>query len=562
MLILTILQGPDKGRRFELPDNEPQLIGRSSEALPLQDQTISRRHAELTPDGSGRWYLNDLKSANGTYVNGQRVVGRRLLQRGDQVRAGNTMFLFGVEESSLRRQVVRVAPAGEIDAAVTQTVTANDDSMIMAVPDPSEAAVLQLKVVYELTQLIGSALDRTELLEKVMDLIFEYFECDRGFVLLEEPVTKRMDPVVVRHRIKPLGVNEQQITVSRTIIQHVVRQGEGVLSSNAMTDQRFSAGDSIQNYSIRSAMCVPIKFKDKLFGVIHVDSQIENYTFTEDQLRLLTAIGVQTALALLNTQLLNERMQRERLAAVGQTVASLSHSIKNILQGMRGGADVVEIGLKKDNMKVVRSGWDIVARNLERIYGLTMNMLQYSKQRKPEFEMTSLPKLLEEIVALVQPRFDGKKVVLLTALEHEMPPVPLDPSGIHQAVLNLLHNALDAVAQEDGIVTLTCDYQADPQRARIAVSDNGPGISDENRIKLFEPFHSTKGYGGTGLGLVVTKKVVEEHGGTVEVQSSLNEGTTFTLILPCTSIGAAPSGDTAGPASTAVKNAEDEEEPA
>ncbi len=79
MLTMTVLQGPDKGKRFELPDTEPQMIGRSSESLPLTDQTISRRHAELTPD-DGRWFIRDLNSSNGTFVNGVRVSDRRELR--------------------------------------------------------------------------------------------------------------------------------------------------------------------------------------------------------------------------------------------------------------------------------------------------------------------------------------------------------------------------------------------------------------------------------------------------------------------------------------------------
>ena len=103
MLILTVLQGPDRGRRFELPDDEPQLIGRSGESLPLKDQTISRRHAELTPD-EGRWIINDLQSANGTFINGLRVNGRRVLKPGDQIRTGSTLFLYGQEAKVWRNR--------------------------------------------------------------------------------------------------------------------------------------------------------------------------------------------------------------------------------------------------------------------------------------------------------------------------------------------------------------------------------------------------------------------------------------------------------------------------
>ena len=531
MLILTVLQGPDKGKRFELPDHEPQLIARSSEALPLLDQTISRRHAELTPD-DGRWYINDLESSNGTFVNGLRVTKRRLLKPGDQIRTGSTLMVYGHVAVPFRKRGVRVGRDDEVDAHIEAAVVSNDDSMIMAVPEPSQAAMVQLKVIYELTQLIGSVDDHQNLLERVMDVVFEYFKPDRGFVLLQDRPQERPDPVVIRHRTRPKDKKASWITVSRTIVRHVMDHSQGILSSNAMTDQRFTGGDSVKRLGIRSAMCVPIKFKDRLFGVIHVDSKMANYTYTEDQLRLLTAIGVQTGLALANADHYSERIQQERLVAIGQTVASLSHSIKNILQGLRGGADVVELGLRKKNLKVISSGWEIAARNMERILGLTMNMLTYSKQRSPELEPVSVQRLLDEIVSLVQRQYDTKNVALLVDVDRDMPMVSLDPGGIHQAVLNLLNNALDAVEPESGVVTLRCEYDAPAQLVRIIVNDNGVGITAETSKQLFQPFHSTKGLRGTGLGLVVTKKVVEEHGGWITVDSSPTNGASFCISLP------------------------------
>jgi signal transduction histidine kinase len=549
--VLTVLQGPDKGRRFELPTNEPQMIGRSSESLPLSDQTISRRHAALTPD-MGRWYITDLESSNGTFVNGVRVTERRLLRSGDQVRTGATLFVFG-EDVVQKASPVRVAKKGEIDVNIEQIVASNDDSMIMAVPEPSQAAEFQLRVIYELTALIGSVTNKKDLLERVMDVIFEYFKADRGFILLLEHPNDPPEAAVVRHRSPVTGRRtvdgeEGRVTVSQTIVRYVTRKGVGVLSSNAMNDTRFSTGDSVQNYGIRSAMCVPIKFKDRLYGVIHLDSKIANYTYTEDQLLLLTAIGVQTGLALANARLYETRLESERLAAVGQTVASLSHSIKNILQGLRGGADVVELGMRKGNVKVLQNGWEIVSRNLERIYELTMNMLAYSKQRHPELEMTNLEHLLAEVMSLVQKQFDNKQVALIADLAPDLPPVPLDASGIHQAMLNLLNNALDAVEPETGAVTIRCAYDEAEEKIRIIVSDNGEGMTAATQKQLFQPFLSTKGLRGTGLGLVVTKKVIDEHGGDISVESTRGQGTTFTLTLPVNTDAIAAAADTHGPA--------------
>ncbi len=530
-LILTVIKGPDHGRRFELPDNEPQQIGRSGESLQLQDHTISRRHAELTPD-EGCWIIRDLGSANGTFVNGVRVSGPRQLRPGDQVRTGNTILLFGEDVAERRRASVHVARPEELDAHVEAAVPANADSVIMAVPEPGEAAEYQLRVIYDLLTVLGTALDRQTLLERTMDVIFDHFQADRGFILLQNSPEQKPDPIVVRHRIEPRNDEERRVTISRTIVQHVLHHDEGVLSANAMTDRRFASGDSVQQYGIRSAVCVPIKFKDSLFGVIHLDSKVANYTFTEDQLRLLTAIGVQVGLAMTNLQLYDERLNRERLAAVGETVASLSHSIKNIIQGLRGGAEVVELGLRKNAMNVVRNGWAIVARNLERISNLTMNMLTYSKQRKLDPVMTNINHLLQEIVDLTEHQFETQKVALITEFDDAVPPIPIESSGIHQAVLNLINNALDAVEPETGVVTLASHYDGENHTVHIRVADNGHGISEETSAQLWTPFFSTKGLRGTGLGLVVTKKVVDEHGGDVRIESEADAGTSITMILP------------------------------
>mgnify|MGYP000594087912 CR=1 FL=1 len=547
MLILTIIKGPDQGKRFELPDDEPQLLGRSSEALPLTDQTMSRRHSQLTPD-DGRWYIDDLKSNNGTFVNGRRVIEQRLLQPGDQIRTGNTIIMFGRDETKpvKRKSPVKIAKPSSMDVTVERTAASNEDSMIMAVPEPSEAAAQHLKVLFHLTQLIGTVVDRQTLLENVMDVIFEYFRADRGFILQQDEPTDRPEPVVVRHRVPPTGKqrDEAPITVSRTIVQHVMQKGEGVLSSNAMTDERFSSHDSVQRYGIRSALCVPIKFKDRIFGVIHLDSKINNYTYTEDQLLLLNAIGVQTGLALANAEKYTRRLQEERLAATGKTVASLSHSIKNIIQGIRGGAEVVELGFRKNAMETIKGGWEICARNLERISQLTMNMLAFSKQREPELELTNLKRVIEDVLALMQRQFDTRKVAIITDIDDDMPPVPLDAGGLEQAMLNLVNNALEAVSPLTGAVTVRADYDAVKQEVRISVSDNGEGMDKQTKRNLFQPFHSTKGLKGTGLGLVVTKKIVDEHGGKIEVWSEPRQGTTFTMTLPAHLDGKRKPGET------------------
>jgi C4-dicarboxylate-specific signal transduction histidine kinase len=271
-----------------------------------------------------------------------------------------------------------------------------------------------------------------------------------------------------------------------------------------MNDQRFRSGDSVRDYGIRSAICVPIKAGDRIFGVIHIDSSLANFTFTEQQLELMTAIGQHTGLAMQSAEVVGMKVQTERLAAMGETVASLSHSIKNILQGLRGGADAVELAINRGDLQMAREGWPILARNLDRIYNLTQNMLAYSKQRPVEIDLINLHELIHEIGELIQPQAQRKRANLVMNLADDMPPVPADASALHQALMNVLTNAVEAVPAKTGAVTIATKYCNADHEVNIAVSDNGPGMPDEIRRHAFEAFASTKGQRGTGLGLTVT----------------------------------------------------------
>jgi signal transduction histidine kinase len=331
-----------------------------------------------------------------------------------------------------------------------------------------------------------------------------------------------------------------------------MEKGEGVLSSNAMSDQRFSKGKSVHNLGIRSALCAPIRARrldgkdgDEIIGVIYIDSSVRNYTYSPDQLRLLTAIGLQAGLAIQNAKLYRQGLQAERLAAVGETTAALSHSIKNILQALHGGADVVEMGFRSSNMNQAQKGWKIVERNLNKIYGLTTNLLAYSRPREPKLEMVQVRGIIDDCRELVAAQANEKGVMVVSDVDPDMPPLALDADGIHQVIVNLLSNALDAVEERKGLVRVLARYEPEPRQAIVEVIDNGSGIPSTMMAHMFELFHSTKGNRGTGLGLAVAKKIVEEHEGSISVKSKEGEGTTFTVRLP--SKGKGDSGQTYGP---------------
>ncbi len=267
-----------------------------------------------------------------------------------------------------------------------------------------------------------------------------------------------------------------------------------------------------------------------------------------------------------------ELIKSERLAAIGQTVAGLAHGVKNILNGLKGGLYIVNTALKKgaadwaaenkidySNMftaplqarslkriidintererqqKKLKTGWEMVERNIHKVSDLVLDLLSYSKEREPEYEIYNPNIIADEVCDLMESKAKEYDIDLIRDIDREMGEIYLDPKGIHSCLLNLVSNAIDA-----------CVFDLDTQkqwyvkvRTRrenksgvvFEVIDNGCGMGEETQSKLFAEFFSTKGTRGTGLGLLVTQKIVNEHGGTMDVVSRLGKGTTFTIRL-------------------------------
>ena len=537
MATLFVLQGPDKGRSFRAL-NELAVLGRESEHIPLTDRTVSRHHAEVYPE-DGHWVLRDLRSANGTYVNGVRLREPQRLKHGDQIKIGATTIVYtgdGTDkdaEGRLASDLIDLDVTNvNMDSAILASV-GSEDSVIIAGPEVADAAKAW-KVMAELTAAVGAIIDPEALLERVMDVIIEALPVDRGFILLYDRKGENLVPHVMRYR-RGVRSKKHKITTSKRIIQHVLERKEAVLCTNAMTDKRFSNGasqDSIHDYGLHSVICAPILVRDVLLGVIHIDSAAAAHTYTQEQLRLMSAIGQMTGMAIQNARLVQQQMHTARLAATGETVAYLSHYIKNILQGMQSGSDVVNMALKQQNLGTLSKGWHIVEHNLERIMELTMNMLAFSKTREPKLQPTNLNKVVADAVSLIQQKAEGRQVQVITHFEDPFPPVPLDPIGIHQVALNIISNAIDAVPQGTGVVQVSTRFNTEQGIADLIISDNGPGIERDKIEEIFEPFKSSKGQGGTGLGLAVARKIVREHHGRIVVDSNVGEGTTFRIRLP------------------------------
>lgn len=226
-------------------------------------------------------------------------------------------------------------------------------------------------------------------------------------------------------------------------------------------------------------------------------------------------------------------IEAERLSAVGQTVAGLAHTIKNMLMGLEGGMYIVDTGLKKGDADRIVKGWDILQRNFEKTTTLVKDFLSFSKGRLPEMQLVEPEKLGRDIINLYKETAKQQGVDLIFEAEKPIKPAYLDPSGIETCLTNLLSNGIDAAIlrkKPGGRVILR--VREENEQLLFESIDNGCGMDQEVKQKVFTTFFTTKGGKGTGLGLLTTRKIVQEHGGKIEVESNPGEGTTFRIRLP------------------------------
>jgi signal transduction histidine kinase len=550
---LFVIRGNDQGARYELEEAILRLGRDKSSAIHLHDTEVSRLHAELRRTHRD-YTISDLNSSNGTFVNGKRVQ-QHLLASGDQVQAGATLMLYtGPSDESddqLGGSVNIAAAAPDDQSRIIHSVTQEEGSRIFddqaELPQDSWLARARgnLQVMYRTALAVSHTLDIDQLLGRIMELIFEWVEADRGCIMLFDPDSGRLGPRVRRTRDN--AARGDTIAISKTILDYVLQRDEGVLTSDARQDDRFSPGASILKLGVREAICVPMQGRYRVVGVIYIDTSTtpqqvlerggEPRRFTEDHLKLMIAIGHQAALAVEDTRYYSAMVQAERLAAIGQTIATLSHHVKNILQGIRGGSYLIEMGLTDHDESVVAKGWKIVEKNQNKISALVMDMLTFSKEREPDLTTANINAVVRDVLELMQVRAQEERVELSCRPAETMPDMVFDPEAIHRAVLNILTNAIDAATDVDppGRVGVTTRYLPEQSVVQIEIRDTGPGIPAEQMDKLFSAFVSTKKGRGTGLGLPVSQKILTEHGGRITVESLRGQGACFTLELPAVS---------------------------
>ncbi len=401
--------------------------------------------------------------------------------------------------------------------------------------------------LFEICQAMVSPEDLGQVLDTILDLTAQTLKADAGSILLFEAGSEDLKMLAAKG-LPPGVMKRGYISRKGSITERVLETSEPVIV-NQTPEEKKAAESASSASAIKSALCVPLFVKGEAIGTLNLNRYGGEADFFDDRdVKTVMILASQASICIDNARLYEENMAQARLAAIGQTVAGISHCVKNMLTGLRGGMGLVDMAAKAENWGASRKGAQLLRNNIERISLLVLDMLDYSKdKKKPIRRQSQIAPLFHEVMEITSLKAKRKSIEVEKEIEEDAQRVLLDPDQVFRCVLNLVENAIDSI-DGGGRVQMRCASvsakeidgifgpQTDPaglgRVVRLTVSDTGSGISEENLTHLFEPFFSTKESRGTGLGLAVTHKIVLEHGGRVTVDSEIGKGTSFHLYFP------------------------------
>jgi PAS domain S-box-containing protein len=341
---------------------------------------------------------------------------------------------------------------------------------------------------------------------------------------------------------------------------YVSVQDEALRLVDANRQFRDDFGDSLgrpcyEVYKHRREECIPCAVRETFAdGLVHHTEEVVTSRSgrTMNVLVYSTPIrdvhGRITRVMEMSTDVTPIRELESKLASLGLLIGSISHGIKGLLTGLDGGIYMVNSGMARDDAARTRQGWEMVRRNVDRIRSLVLDILYYAKDRDPNWEVVSAASVAEDACAAVEPRMREHRVELVRDLDSSAGEIEVDAKAIRALLVNLMDNAVDAcrVDRKKAAHSITVRLRGHEDRIDLEVADNGIGMEQETREKVFTLFFSSKGLEGTGLGLFIAGKIAQAHGGHIDVESRPDEGTSFRVTIPRRRHGGTGCGDRSG----------------
>ena len=355
---------------------------------------------------------------------------------------------------------------------------------------------------------------REVLVLPLADLGYRIFEAENGKQALD--IFREIQPPIVLTDIKMPGMDGikllQKIKHENPETEVIMITGHGDMEL-AIRSLKNEATDFITKPINVDALEIAVqRAKDKII----IREKLQEYTENLEKL-----VHEKTEL-------------QSHLASLGLMIGSISHGIKGLLTGLDGGMYLLDSGFAKDNQDRIKEGWEIVQLMVDKIRKLVQDILFYAKERDLKRERVDALGFADELALVVEPKLKDLNIEFVKDFDAKIGEFEVDAGYVHSALINILENAVDACTREKAKKShkVIFGVRQDGKNIIFDVFDNGIGMDRETREKIFTPFFSSKREKGTGLGLFISNKIIEQHGGRIEVQSTVGEGTRFSITIP------------------------------
>lgn len=439
----------------------------------------------------------------------------------------------------------------------------------------------QLITLYEVSRKINSQLNFQKLLDEIMDLAINILQAEKGLLLLKEEDSDELTVQVAR--LMDQRRMDEIVAVSRSIIKKVEGEMKPILLQRVPDTTGVSENTSLIRYKIKSVICVPLSSKDKLIGTIYLDTTQAEHFFKPEDLSFLEGFANLAAIAIenaksyqeiekLNTNLESQVEKRteqlkdkneelitaydelkdaqmqllrsEKMASLGMLVAGIAHEINTPLAAINSNTDMFIRSFEKLRIKLGSPDGDprdalttiCVMENLanvnltacQRLDGIVKTLKNFARLDEEDFKLVDIQEGLDSTLELTA-HLSRNRIKVIKEYG-DIPKIRCYANQLNQVFMNLIVNACQAIDRNG---TLTIRTRASVSQVHVEISDTGSGIDPKHLSKIFDPGFTTKGVGvGTGLGLSISYKIMQEHAGSIDVESKKGKGTTFTVNIP------------------------------
>ena len=554
---LKILKGVNAGECFSLTADKT-ILGRESHCdIVLRRTTISRRHAQIVRDAEG-FYIEDLESLNGTFVDSTRIVGPTRLRGGEHIQIDEFLMSFrqvgaAADESSLdlkTEPLVKKLRSVDVNQTIRSTYVGQFAVLSGAGLRCEVPAQVKLQAVLDIIRNVGTPLDIDGVLRRILDTLFHVFpQADRGYVFLIEGDELQSNPCTAKRRVA--GEDDPSTVLglrNSALAREVIHEGCPLLYTLA-DNSLAGRGEVPLGEATRAMMAAPMKTpSDATVGVIQLETEDAGRQFIDQDLELLSSLGNLAGQLIEHARLIEQNRheaalarEHEALSRVNQRkdefLAMLGHELRNPLAPLVSALAI--LAMKEADAETLEWARSLMERQVNHMVRLVDDLLDVSRIERGKFtlrkERIELAKVIESAVEASQPLVDSHGHQLEISLAAGPLWLEADPMRFAQVITNLLNNAAKYM-ETGGRIWLTTGR--DGNRGVIRVRDAGIGIAPDVLPRIFEPFTQAKqsldrSQGGLGIGLSLVHKIVELHGGEVTAESEgVGKGSTFTIRVP------------------------------